>query len=188
MAKEKIRILVVDDNAAIHASIKSILQEKSLAQQRKDSPFNMLFSSENNRNPDNKLDKGEGQEATENLWFEEIDFDIVTSLQGENGFTTYVDAKEKNKSFDLIVCDMRMPPGWDGMKTMAEISKIDPGALIIMCSAYSDYTFEQVMNNVGTLLKVTFFDKPIDPQEFTRLIHKKVEWILALRKDDKIQV
>ena len=74
---------------------------------------------------------------------------------------------------------MRMPPGWDGLKTIQEIRKIDSDATIVICTAYSDHSWEHIAQQVKSLDKLLILKKPFDPVEAQSLARSLRErWAL----------
>jgi len=46
---------------------------------------------------------------------------------------------EDGDPFALAFVDVRMPPGWDGIETVARIWQEYPDLQVVICTAYSDY-------------------------------------------------
>ena len=42
-----------------------------------------------------------------------------------------------------------MPPGWDGIETIAHIWKEAPDLQIVICTAYSDYSLDEITRSIG---------------------------------------
>lgn len=62
-----------------------------------------------------------------------------------------------------------MPPGWDGIETVSRIWEIDPEILVVLCSAYSDYTWEQMVHRLGRTDRFLVLKKPFDNIEVRQL-------------------
>src|ERR1700688_4701378 len=89
------RILVVDDNPAIHKDFKKILcgeEDDTLLQAEAE-----LFGAAAPAAP-----KAHGYELT-------------SAHQGKEGLEAVCSALEKGTPFAMAFVDVRMPPGWDGM-------------------------------------------------------------------------
>ncbi|MCI5212330.1 MAG: hybrid sensor histidine kinase/response regulator, partial [Candidatus Electrothrix sp. ATG2] len=81
---------------------------------------------------------------------------------------------------------IRMPPGWDGMKTARRIRKIDPNIEIVIVTAYSDRSREEIARSVGTLHKLLFFRKPFDPDELMQVAVSLCDkWNTGKREDEQ---
>nr|BFE94579.1 hypothetical protein GCM10020185_51150 [Pseudomonas brassicacearum subsp. brassicacearum] len=44
---------------------------------------------------------------------------------------------------------MRMPEGWDGAKTIEELWKRDPQLQVVVCTAYSDYSWDELLDRLN---------------------------------------
>jgi YesN/AraC family two-component response regulator len=58
-----------------------------------------------------------------------------------------------------------MPPGWDGVETIVRMLEKDPDLEVVICSAYSDYSWHEVIRRVNRpglrLLKKPFESKDV---------------------------
>ena len=64
--------------------------------------------------------------------------------------------------YSLIFMDVRMPPGWDGIETIAHVWAAFPEIEIVICTAYSDYSWEQIIAKLGKNDHLLFISKPFD--------------------------
>ncbi len=55
-----------------------------------------------------------------------------------------------------------MPPGWDGIETIKNIWKIDKDIQIVICTAFSDYTWEETVEKLGISDNLLILKKPFD--------------------------
>ena len=69
----------------------------------------------------------------------------------------------------LAFVDMRMPPGWDGVETVKHLWEADPELQVVICTAYSDYSWEQITDALGTTDRLLILKKPFDPIEVCQL-------------------
>jgi CheY-like chemotaxis protein len=53
------------------------------------------------------------------------------------------------RPYAMIFVDVRMPPGWDGIETIERILQVTPRVELCICSAYSDYSWHEVIHRVG---------------------------------------
>jgi DNA-binding NtrC family response regulator len=84
--------------------------------------------------------------------------------QGREGFEAVRRMLKVKTPYALAFVDMRMPPGWDGIETSARIWEADPAIQIVICSAYSDYSWHEVvrrLNRPGLRL----LQKPFDTKD-----------------------
>jgi DNA-binding NtrC family response regulator len=79
--------------------------------------------------------------------------------------------KEKHP-YGMAFVDVRMPPGWDGVQTIAELLKVDPAMGVAICTAYSDYTPEEASRKIGLSDGLIFIIKPFDAAIVRQLAQK----------------
>jgi len=73
-----------------------------------------------------------------------------------------------------------MPPGWDGLKTIEEIWAVDPEIQVVICTAYSDYSWEDISQRLGMNENLLILKKPFDSSEVAQLASTMTQkWILA---------
>ena len=96
-------------------------------------------------------------------------YEVHTALQGKQGFETVSAFRNKGKSFALAFIDIRMPPGWDGIRTARQIREIDPEIEIVIVTAYSDRNRQEIVKEIGTPEKLLYVKKPFDPDEIRQL-------------------
>ncbi|TWT37942.1 Cyclic di-GMP phosphodiesterase Gmr [Posidoniimonas corsicana] len=164
------RILVVDDNQAIHDDILSILQARSA-----DPELQSLAAA--------VLDAPEAQLSVDQK------YEIESAYQGEDGLRLVQQAKDRGAPFALAFVDMRMPPGWDGLRTVVECRKSDPHLQVVICTAYSDYSWQNIQSEVGAGDWLLILKKPFDVIEVQQLACSLTEkWNLARIAADKTNV
>ncbi len=89
-------------------------------------------------------------------------------------------ALERNEPYALLFVDVRMPPGLDGIETTARLLEQDPEVGIVICSAYSDHSWEEMTEAFGTTDRVLILKKPFDTVEVRQLAHAlQRRWELA---------
>lgn len=144
------RILVVDDNESIHEDIEEILTSR---QRKRDSEISdlegMLFGNENDS-------------AINPAGAEHVFYRIDHAYQGEESVKMVQLAEEEKDPYSLIFMDVRMPPGMDGVEAIKVIWDEFPYIEMVICTAYSDYTWNQIVKNLGVKDKLLFMKKPFD--------------------------
>jgi signal transduction histidine kinase len=141
-------ILLVDDNESIHEDIESILSPSFCndGEELKDIEDELFGGSPN--------DQAEAVEQTK--------YDIDHAYQGEEAVEMVAKAAESGIPYALVFMDVRMPPGMDGIQTIKEIWKKYPYTEIVICTAYSDYSWNEIIQNLGNTDKLLFIKKPFD--------------------------
>ena len=157
------RILVIDDNPDIHKDFQTILLEGDDSTEL-DSLRAEVFGG----NADEFMPKSKSTY--------ELDF----ATQGKEGNEKIKQALSEDHPYELVFVDMRMPPGWDGLKTIGYIWKTDPNIQIVICTAYSDYSWEGIIERLGKTENMLILKKPFDSAEVAQLAAALTEkWILA---------
>lgn len=149
------RILVIDDNLAIHDDFRKILlpseQDDNASAQRLNDIKNSLFQEESNANlklPNYKLDfASQGQDALA----------LVKN--------------ERDNPYAVAFVDIRMPPGWDGVETIQQIWRVDPYIQMVICTAYSDYSWDETIKKLGESDNLLILKKPFDVIEVRQLAY-----------------
>jgi diguanylate cyclase len=142
----KRRVLVVDDNPAIHEDFRKILGGTTDANAE-------LLAAE-------RLLLGEAAPSVARLAFE-----IDSALQGEEGVARVKEALEEERPYAMAFIDMRMPPGWDGLETILRLWQLDPHVQVVICSAHSDYDWTEVVARLDHSDKLLVIKKPFEPIE-----------------------
>ena len=76
---------------------------------------------------------------------------------------------EQGRPYSVAFVDMRMPPGWDGIETIARLWQADPDLQIVICTAYSDYSWEEILRQLGNRNSLAVLKKPFDNIEVIQL-------------------
>lgn len=96
-------------------------------------------------------------------------FNIDSAYQGIQGCQMVHAAVEEGDPYTVAYVDMRMPPGWDGLETAEYLWEIDPELHIVICSTYTDYTWERIIQKLGINDKLLLLKKPLEAAEVCQL-------------------
>jgi predicted signal transduction protein with EAL and GGDEF domain len=155
------RVLVVDDNPAIHDDIRKSLTGVNTGVEELDALEASL------------LGAGRQQET-------EPAFEISSAFQGAEALERVIAAREQGRPFALAFVDVRMPPGMDGVETTARLLEADPELSVVICSAYSDHSWEEMTARIRNTDRVLILKKPFDTIEVRQLAHAlRARWQLA---------
>jgi signal transduction histidine kinase len=166
--KQKHRILVIDDNPAIHEDFKKILSQKE----------------SNDLAEDDALMFGRKERAQLHL----PEFEIDSAFQGREGLALIEKSLQEGRPYTMVFVDIRMPPGWDGIETVTKIWQIDPCLQMVICTAYSDYSWSEMASRLGISDRVMILKKPFDNIEVIQLAHALAEkWCLRQKADAKME-
>ncbi len=161
------RILIVDDNADIHADFRKILcpPEETTDLDKAESA---LFG-------------GAVQTKTVTA------YELTSAYQGREAIEIVRKAAEENNPFALAFVDVRMPPGMDGVETIKELWKIDPDLEVVISTAYSDYSWEQLREKLEQADWLLILKKPFDNMEVLQLA-KALTRKWKLERDTQLQL
>ena len=150
------RILVIDDNPAIHADFRKVLESTEADDALSDLSaelFGVPVSS-----PEIKPR-----------------FLLDAAQQGEEGLEKLKQALSDGSPFSLAFVDMRMPPGWDGLETIEHLWQVDPQLHVVICTAYADYSWSDVVERLGANDRWLVLKKPFDNAEVCQMASALVE-------------
>jgi len=161
------RILIIDDNSAIHADMRKILcPEISRSGPELDALEAAILGGKPNR----------ARASTAAC------FNVDHASQGQEGLAHLVKSLEENRPYAMAFVDMRMPPGWDGLQTTLELWKASPDLQIVICTAYSDYSWEDLIDRIGSTDRLVILKKPFESVEVLQLANAlTTKWSLELQ-------
>jgi signal transduction histidine kinase len=96
-------------------------------------------------------------------------FQLDCASSGEEGLRLLRAALLQGRPYALAFVDMRMPAGWDGVRTIEELWREDAQLQVVICTAYSDDPLEQALGRLGSPDRLLVLKKPFDPIEVTQL-------------------
>jgi len=80
-------------------------------------------------------------------------------------------AAAEGRPYALAFVDVRMPPGWDGIETVARIWQKFPELPVVICTAYSDYSWLEMTSKLGHSDNLVILRKPFEAIEVLQLAH-----------------
>ncbi|MEN9842036.1 MAG: hypothetical protein RL376_1836, partial [Verrucomicrobiota bacterium] len=98
-------------------------------------------------------------------------YELTCVAQGEEALSAAERATTNGKPFSLAFIDVRMPPGVDGVQTALELRRRHPDLQIVLCTAYSDYSWQDIIRNFPESDGVLLLKKPFDPAEVRQLAY-----------------
>ncbi len=166
------RILVIDDDMDIIKVFKLILARE---QQTRSGKVQKLFSEilgQENEKPS-----------------EQPQFTLENASQGEEGFELVKKAAAQKNPFALAFIDVRMPPGWDGIKTAKEIRAFDPDMQLVLVTAYADASLAEIREKVGSTSNLLYIKKPFDDEEIMQMADSlTMRWNLERKVRDSMAI
>lgn len=145
------RMIVVDDIASIHQDFRKILLPEQKSSSQSIDKMNELLSvriTEKNKLPP---------------------FEIDSAYQGQEAIEYVQKAVEEKRPYAIAFVDVLMPPGEDGVETIAKMWKVDPNIQIVICTAYTKYSWEDLLKRFGETDRLLVLKKPFDNIEVIQL-------------------
>ena len=138
-----LRILVVDDNPSIHEDFRKILITTSHVSAELERGETQLFG----RTEFDRKDRGY-----------ELDF----ASSGEESIEKVRQSMEDGREFAVCFMDVRMAPGIDGVEATVQLLEMTRDLQIVICTAYSDYSWSEMQERIGESDRVLILKKPFD--------------------------
>jgi len=148
------RILIIDDNPAIHDDMRKIVDMDQEDAFELDQMEADLFGG-----------------ATPKQRGVRKRFEIDSAYQGKEGLDLVRAALRQGRPNAVAFVDVRMPPGWDGVETIGHIWREDPTLQVVICTAYSDHSWAEIVGELGQSDSLLVLKKPFDNIEVTQMAH-----------------
>ncbi|MCA9128877.1 MAG: EAL domain-containing protein [Planctomycetales bacterium] len=159
------RILVVDDQEAIHQAFATVLSNTDDGALELERLESLLLDNEP------KQPSAPSYKPT---------FQLEHVYSGDDAVRTLSNFKAQKEHFDVAFVDMRMP-GLDGVATIERLWQIDADLQVVICTAYSDYSWSEVTERLGISDSLLLLNKPFNSEEVYQLAVALVckRWMLA---------
>ncbi|MBU3589309.1 PAS domain-containing protein [Polynucleobacter sp. 80A-SIGWE] len=149
------RILVIDDNPAIYEDFCKVLCPSNAPAKELIDLASSIFGDERE-----KMDIGDYQ----------IDF----ALRGQDGVEKVKSAIAEGWPYIITFVDMRMPNGWGGLETIKNLWLADSQLQIVLCTAYSDYSWDEIRAQLSRRDRFLILKKPFDNIEVQQMVETLV--------------
>ncbi|WP_283181550.1 MULTISPECIES: EAL domain-containing protein [unclassified Pseudomonas] len=160
------RILIIDDTPSIHEDFRKILGPETEGEQTLAGAEEALFGT---------------------VQLDRLTFQLDSAYQGQEALELVTRALAEGHPYAMAFTDMRMPPGWDGLETIEQLWKADPHLQIALCTAYSDYTWEDMAERLEFGDQLLVLKKPFDSLEI-RQMASALTWKWQMAQDAAMKV
>lgn len=166
------RILAIDDNPSIHEDYRKVLLNDSSSTIELDEVESLLFGDQRDARP--QVPRGQ--------------FEIDSAEHGQQGLELVKKSIEEGRPYSVAFIDMRMPPGWNGVETTRRIWEVDSDLPVVFCTAYTDYSWEEMVAELDRSDQFLILKKPFDNVELRQLAYfqsekKRLEQIANLKQE-----
>jgi signal transduction histidine kinase/DNA-binding NtrC family response regulator len=166
---ENRRVLVIDDNPSIHDDFRKILSPATSTAAAVEAAERAIFGG-----------------ATDSV--PQIEFEVDSAYQGQEGVLLAQEALAAGRPYAMAFVDVRMPPGWDGIETTRKLWEEDPNLQVVLCTAYSDYSWDKMFERLGPRDNLLILKKPFDAVEALQLAQALTEkWWLRQQFQRKME-
>lgn len=149
--KKNLKILIVDNDKTIHEDFREVLSGKNKTSRKLDELEVVLFDKSN--------------EAKFLLPAYELDF----AFPGEEALQKVTAAGKCSEPYAVCFADVRKSKGWDGIETVKRIREVDNDIQIVICSVYSEYSWDEIFLELGDSDNLSFLRKPFDRLEVRQI-------------------
>ncbi|WP_085655969.1 MULTISPECIES: ATP-binding protein [unclassified Pseudomonas] len=143
------RILLIDDTPSIHDDFRKILTPARAGSAQLDEMEAALFGSE--------------------IKAARPAFELDSAYGGQEGLGKLMQALQEHRPYAVAFVDMRMPDGWDGAKTIEHLWQEDPKLQVVVCTAYSDYSWDELLDRLQAHDRLLILKKPFDNIEVQQM-------------------
>lgn len=146
------RILIVDDNTSIHADFRKVLAPEEAGSEALRETASRLFA-----RPAQARDP--------------IRFELTCTRRGQEDLELLRASTRAGEPFVLAFVDVRMPDGWDGIETVQQFWRSNPNLQVVICTAYSDFSWREIRERLGRSDRLLLLKKPFDALEVRQLTY-----------------
>lgn len=169
------RILIIDDQSQIHETFARIFQYNHRNEHDLDD-FEARFLMDASAQP-------ETRSATAPV------FSLTHAYSGEEGVHELQKSVDAEERFSVAFVDMRMPKGMDGLATIKRLWRIDSDLQVVICTAFSDHTWDEIVANLGYSDRLLLLRKPFEHDEARQLALALSEKCrLSIRQQEKLEL
>ncbi len=143
------RVLIVDDNRAIHADFREMLAS---------------FETPNALDePERPRSAPAGGDVTADP------YEIDSAFQGEEALAMVRAALAAGRPYAVAFVDMSLPAGWDGFETIRHIRSVDASLQLVLCSGFSGHSWSEIAQRLDRSDGLLILKKPFDYIEAVQL-------------------
>jgi two-component system NtrC family sensor kinase len=157
------RILLIDDDPAVHEEFRKMLRLEVLAAQ----PLDLASAA--------LLGRSAPRVAPPR-------FEIDGALRAEEGLDKVQEALREGRPYSMAYVGVRMPNGWDGIEIISRLWQAHGNLLIVLCTAFSDRSGEDLREQLGYNSRLLMLRKPFEPLEVRQLTQALDERARAEKK------
>ncbi len=144
------RILLIDDNESIHEDFRKLFENSAPAPAAADQLAALI------------LDERPAQVAP-------VRFTVDCVFTGAAGLARLQEELQQGRQYTVAFVDVRLGAGWDGLETTERLWQADPHLQVILCTAYSAYSWRDLFERFQRCDQLVILKKPFDAVEALQL-------------------
>ncbi|MFA6186332.1 MAG: HD domain-containing phosphohydrolase [Phycisphaerae bacterium] len=146
--KKNRRILVIDDKESIHEDFRQILS-RGITNAQLDAARNAVFGTDTKSTSES--------------------FEVDCAFDGRDGLLKVIESQKKGTPYATAFVDLRMESDWDGIETIEQLWRAQPDLQMVLCTAYSDYSWTEIIDRLGPTERLLILKKPFDNMEVRQM-------------------
>jgi two-component system NtrC family sensor kinase len=96
-------------------------------------------------------------------------YQVHYALQGLEAVALHERLCGQGRPVAVAFVDIQMPPGIDGIETVSRLWRVQPDLEVVLCTAYSDYSWHSILDRLDRRDQLVILRKPFDPIEVRQL-------------------
>ncbi|HBR19553.1 MAG: hypothetical protein A2Y13_00785 [Planctomycetes bacterium GWC2_45_44] len=165
--KKNRRILVIDDKEAIHEDFRQILS-RGITNAPLDAARNAVFGADAKTTAES--------------------FEVDCAFDGRDGLLKVIESQKSSTPYATAFVDLRMESDWDGIETIEQLWRVQPDLQMVLCTAYSDYSWTEIIDRLGPTERLLILKKPFDNMEVRQMACALTEkWELLNQLETLVQ-
>ncbi|WP_182867873.1 putative bifunctional diguanylate cyclase/phosphodiesterase [Rhodopirellula sp. JC639] len=169
------RVLIIDDQSQIHETFDRIFRGAQRSEHELDD-FEARFLLDDAEQPESKSSSAPV-------------FALTHAYSGEEGVYEVQKSIDADERFSVAFVDMRMPKGMDGLATIRRLWRIDADLQVVICTAYSDHTWDDIVRTLGYSDRLLLLRKPFEHDEARQLaLALSEKYRLSIRQEEKLEL
>jgi signal transduction histidine kinase len=109
-------------------------------------------------------------------------YEVDYATSGEAALDLVRRGISSEEPYALAFVDMYMPQGWDGVETILKLWELASDLQIVLCTAFTDYSWSQIISRLGRTDQLLILKKPFDKVEVRQLARALTEKWRLLRQ------
>jgi diguanylate cyclase (GGDEF)-like protein len=113
-------------------------------------------------------------------------YHIDHAWQGQEACARLTRAMRDQQPYSLVIIDVRMPPGWDGVQTALHLLYQHPFTEILFISEENDYVWDDLLSRTETSSNLPQLKKPLKQQPLRKQVNNLIRKWNLLRESEAI--